>query len=59
MQHARVGRNYVYGFFDGVRFPLDYMGWYMDTCIEDDALKYPEEGVDEHLLRTRTISKQV
>lgn len=36
-------------FFDGVRFPLDYMGWYMGTCIEDDALKYPEEGVDEHL----------
>lgn len=33
----------------GKHFSLDYMGWYMDCCIQDDALCYPEEGVDESL----------
>lgn len=30
-------------------FDLDYMGWYMDCCIRDEYLKYPDENVDENL----------
>ncbi len=33
----------------GYRFSLDYMGWYTNSCIYEDQLKYPEENVDEHL----------
>jgi len=36
--------------FFGKHFSLDYMGWYMDCCIHDEDLCYPEEGVDESLL---------
>lgn len=30
-------------------FDMDYMLWYMDCCIRDEDLKYPEEYVDENL----------
>lgn len=34
--------------FEG-SFSLDYMGWYTNNCIQDDAIKYPNEDVDESL----------
>lgn len=39
-----MARAYLTSHFD-----LDYMGWYMDCCINDEYLKYPEENVDENL----------
>lgn len=33
----------------GSHFSMDYMLWYMDNCIQEDAIKYPEERVDESL----------
>lgn len=43
------GALMAHAVFDGNHFPLDYMGWYMDCCINDSDLKYPEENVDESL----------
>lgn len=30
-------------------FSLDYMGWYSNNCIQDDAIKYPSEDINESL----------
>lgn len=30
-------------------YSLDYMGWYTNSCIYEEDLKYPTEGVDENL----------